>query len=62
MPDGRPPWCPPRGCSQEQLLFGLRLTVPKDAKRGQTLKLDLIQRDGAGKQILGGVAVQINVR
>lgn len=48
--------------SQEQLLFGLRLTVPKDAKRGETLKLDLIQRDGAGKHILGGVAVQINVQ
>ena len=46
---------------QEQLTFGLRLQVPQEAKRRDTLRLDLIQRDAKSKRILGGIAVQINI-
>lgn len=46
---------------QEQLLMGLRLQVPPEAKIGDVLRLDLIQRDRNGKDILGGLAVEIRV-
>jgi len=46
---------------QGQLMFGLKLKVPKNAKSGETLHLDLIQRDTKIKRILGGIAIKINV-
>jgi hypothetical protein len=46
----------------EQLLMGLRVEVPAEAKRGESLRVDLIQRDRSGKTILGGLAVEIRVR
>jgi hypothetical protein len=46
---------------QEQLTFGLRLKVPSEAKKGETLHLDLIQRDPKTNRISGGIAIQINV-
>lgn len=46
---------------QEQLVFGLRLKVPQETKSGETLRLDMVQRDTKSKKILGGIAVQINV-
>lgn len=46
---------------QEQLTFGLRLRVPPEAKRGERLTLDLVQRDGPSGRVLGGIAVRINV-
>lgn len=45
----------------EQLLLGLKLKVPDKAKRGDTLRLDLVQRDAKTDRALGGIAVQINV-
>jgi hypothetical protein len=46
---------------QEQLLFGLKLKVPANAKPGEVLRLDLAQRDAKSRRALGGVAVHINV-
>lgn len=46
---------------QEQLTLGLKIKVPQDAKPGQILQVDLVQKDGRGKRIFGGVAVQVNV-
>ncbi len=46
---------------QDQLTFGLRLKVPREAKGGDTLRLDLVQRDMRTKRVLGGIAVQVNV-
>ncbi len=47
--------------AQEQLVFGFRLKVPQEAKRGDTLNLDLAQRDMKTNRVVGGIAVQINV-
>ncbi len=47
--------------AQGQHLFGLRLKVPGNARRGSTLRLDLVQRAAQGDRIMGGIAVQINV-
>jgi len=47
---------------QEQRVLGLRLHVPPEAKSGEVIRVDLVQRDGAGKNILGGIAIEIHVR
>lgn len=47
---------------QEQLTFGLRLTMPPTVKHGDVLKFDLVQRDIKSRRILGGIAVNVNVR
>lgn len=47
---------------QTQQVFGLRLNVPTDAKAGEIIHIDVVQRDSNGKQILGGIAVEIHVR
>jgi hypothetical protein len=44
-----------------QRLLGLRLHVPPDAKPGERLTIDLVQRDPAGKQPLGGLALEIRI-
>lgn len=46
---------------QEQLTFGLRLKVPPNARKGDVIRTDLVQRDIKSRRILGGIAVQINV-
>jgi phosphoglycolate phosphatase-like HAD superfamily hydrolase len=46
---------------KDQLLFGLRLKVPKQARKGETLRFDLVQRDLRSKRVVGGVAVEIRV-
>ncbi|NTW17277.1 MAG: hypothetical protein HGA41_07470, partial [Syntrophaceae bacterium] len=46
---------------QEQLTFGLRLKVPPNARKGDVIHTDLVQRDVRSRRILGGIAVQINV-
>ena len=46
---------------QEQLTFGLRLRVPPNARKGDAIHMDLVQRDPRNRRILGGIAVQINV-
>jgi len=47
---------------EQQIVFGFRLDVPGDARPGEVIRTDIIQRDAGGKQILGGVAVEIHVR
>ncbi len=47
--------------SQEQRIFGLRLHVPKNTKPGETIQIDLVQRERRGKAILGGLAIMIRV-
>jgi hypothetical protein len=46
----------------EQILLGLRVTVPQTAKPGEVLNLNVVQRDETGKRITGGVALEIHVR
>lgn len=43
------------------LTMGLRIRVPPDAKPGQVLAMDLVQRDKDGKRTLGGLALEIHV-
>ncbi|MGQ0602513.1 MAG: hypothetical protein ACT4QE_12565, partial [Anaerolineales bacterium] len=47
--------------AQEQLLFGLKVAIPAEAKAGERLTLDLLQRDAQTGRVVGGIAVQINV-
>ncbi len=46
---------------QTQQVFGLKLTVPIGAKPGEILDMDVVQRDGNGERILGGIAIEIHV-
>lgn len=46
---------------KEQRLLGLAITVPPSARPGETILVDLVKRDTSTNQILGGLAVQINV-
>lgn len=46
----------------QQLVMGLRLTVPQTAKPGEIINLDVVQKDEKGKAIAGGLAVEIRVR
>lgn len=46
----------------QQLVFGLQLQVPKELKSGTVIRTHLVQRDPGGKQILGGIAIEIRVR
>jgi hypothetical protein len=45
----------------EQLVFGLRVRVPRDAKEGAVIKFDLLQRDLKTKKVVGGIALKITV-
>jgi hypothetical protein len=45
----------------EQTVVGLKITVPRDAKPGEEIRLHFVQRSLTAKRIVGGVAVQINV-
>jgi len=44
-----------------QKVVGLKVALPAQAKIGQSLKLHLVQRYSVTQQIVGGVAVQVNV-
>jgi hypothetical protein len=46
----------------EGALFGLRLKVPAEARRGEVLRLDLVQRAAGAKPIMGGLAAEIHVK
>jgi hypothetical protein len=48
----------PRG----QLVVGLRLRVPKEARPGSTFTLDLLERERESGRVVGGVAVQVRVK
>ena len=45
----------------EQFLVGMRVTVPREARRGDVLRADLLQRDSSGR-IAGGYAIEIHVK
>jgi Zn-dependent metalloprotease len=40
--------------------FGLKITAPPGAKPGETLNLQVVQRDAAGT-VVGGIGVQVNI-
>ncbi len=61
FPDGAAARIPISVRPQEQLTFGLRLKVPPNARKGDVIHTDLVQRDARSRRILGGIAVQINV-
>lgn len=44
-----------------QAVMALRLHVPRDAKAGEVIALDIVQRSVDDERILGGLAVQIHV-
>ena len=46
---------------KEQLLFGFRIKVPENAKPGEIIHLDLVERDDQLQEIYGGLAVEIHV-
>lgn len=46
---------------QEQVALGLKLRVPQEAKVGDILHLDLLQRDARSSRVLGGLSIQIRV-
>jgi hypothetical protein len=46
----------------EQTMFGLRISAPASAQPGDVIRVDLVKRDETGKQILGGVAVEVHVK
>lgn len=47
--------------SFSQIVIGLKIAVPRDAKPDSVIRLHFVQRILAAKRIGGGVAVQINV-
>ncbi|MCL6505822.1 MAG: HAD hydrolase-like protein [Bryobacteraceae bacterium] len=48
--------------AQQQLTFGLRLRVPSQARPGELLHVDFVQREARSGRIVGGVAVEIRVK
>jgi hypothetical protein len=47
---------------QERVLMALRVHVPRTARRGDVLKMDLVQRDRDCRHVLGGLAIEIHVK
>lgn len=47
---------------QEQLIFGMRLRVPRDARAGDVIRLDIVQRDSETQRIVGGIAVEVHIQ
>jgi hypothetical protein len=47
---------------QVQRTYYLRIAAPGDAQPGETFLVDLVARNRANQQVLGGIAVQIRVR
>jgi hypothetical protein len=44
-----------------QKVVGLKVAIPAQAKMGQSMKLHLVQRNSATRQIIGGVAVELHI-
>jgi hypothetical protein len=44
-----------------QKVVGLKIALTAQAKTGRSLKLHFVQRHAASQQIIGGIAVQVNV-
>ncbi|HKO96835.1 MAG TPA: hypothetical protein VJU86_07585 [Pyrinomonadaceae bacterium] len=45
-----------------QKVVGLKVGIPSGTKLGESIKVHLVQRHSRSKKIVGGVAVQVNVR
>ncbi len=45
----------------DQTVVGLKISVPRDAKPGQVIRLHFVQHSLSARRIVGGVAAQINV-
>lgn len=45
----------------DEIVLGLRLRVPADAKRGDVLRTHVVQREARSKNIVGGVTVEVRV-
>lgn len=45
-----------------QKWVGIKISVPRTAKQGDTIKLHVVQRQIKSRSIVGGVAIQINIR
>ena len=48
--------------STGQLVVGVRVAVPREARVGSTLTLDLLQREPENGRVVGGVAFQVRVK
>ena len=46
---------------RSQIRLGLKITAPAEAKHGDVLKIHLVQRNRQG-QVVGGIAVQLNIK
>ena len=46
---------------RSQIKVGLKIKVPPEAKKGDVIKMDLVQRNSK-RQVVGGVSVQVNVK
>jgi hypothetical protein len=44
-----------------QVVMGLKVAVPRDARPGQLIELHFMQRSLALKKVVGGITVRINV-
>lgn len=61
LPVGRVARCKVASKTGFPIVLGIRLEVPQNAKPGISLLVDLVQRDQK-ERIVGGIAVQINIR
>lgn len=62
FPANTPAQLPVDIASGSQAVVGLKVAVPRDAEPGCSTKLHFVQRRRQTKQIVGGVAVKVNVR
>lgn len=47
---------------QEQRVYYLRISAPQHAQPGETIRVDLVERNRGNQRLLGGVTVEIRVR
>jgi hypothetical protein len=62
FPGGRTTQIPIALRPQEQRVYYLRISAPVDAQPGETIRVDLVERNRANQRLLGGIAVEIRVR
>jgi hypothetical protein len=46
----------------DQRTVGLYVRVPEDARSGEVIRMDLVQRAAPGRRVVGGIAVEVRVR
>ena len=45
---------------RSQIKVGLKITAPPEAKPGDVIRIDLVQRNRKG-EVVGGITVQVNI-